>query len=268
MMRVIAVANHKGGVGKTTTAVNMSACLVEKGYRVLLVDLDPQGNATSHLGYNPFSFERLIYDALLDVDDKVNVDEIIIERSDKFHLLPANLEMSESEIRLNGLVEREYRLKSTLEKIRTHYDFAVIDCPPSLGVLTLNAFYAADDVIITIQTQPFALAAVNLVRANLIRIYNSRQRRGEPIFRVWALPTIHDKRTNQAKDILNEINEEYGALVLPPVHINIKLSEACFLGQHILEYDPLSSGATDFRRLTKEFLNVAEEERARKTTTN
>lgn len=267
-MRTIAVANHKGGVGKTTTAVNLSACLVEKGFRVLLVDLDPQGNATSHVGYNPYSFEQMIYDALMDMDDRIDIADIIVERSETFHLLPANLEMSEAEIRLNGLVEREYRLKSILDKVRKNYDYAVVDCPPSLGVLTLNAFYAADDVIITIQTQPFALSAVNMVRANLIRIYNSRQRRGEPIFRVWALPTIHDKRTNQAKDILNEINEEYGALVLPPIHINIKLSESCSLGQHILEYDPLSSGATDFRRMTKEFLNAGEEEKARKKTAN
>ncbi len=270
-MKIIAIANHKGGVGKTTTAVNLSACLAEKGYRVLLVDLDPQGNATSHLGYNPFSFEKTVYDVLLDIDEndkRSDIKNVIVKRDEDLHLIPSNLQMSEAEIRLNGLIEREYRLKTTLQQVKRRYDYSIVDCPPSLGVLTMNAFYAADDIIITIQTQPFALQAVNMIRSNLIRIHNSRQHRMESTFRVWALPTIHDKRTNQSKDILDEIISEYGALVLSPININIKLSEACSAGQHILEYDPLSSGATDYRRLAKEIINGVEENEERKETTN
>ncbi|HEX3033705.1 MAG TPA: ParA family protein [Thermodesulfobacteriota bacterium] len=257
-MITVAIANHKGGVGKTTTAVNLAACLADKGYKVLLVDLDPQGNATSHLGFNPFSFQNTIYDALMDIDDKINIHDLIVRRGENLHLIPTNLKMSHVEIAMSSVLEREYRLKKTLQKVIKVFDFTVIDCPPSLGVLTLNAFFAADEIIITIQTQPFALEAVEMINANLARIYRSRS---DSKFCVWALPTMHDRITNQSKAIVEEIQAKFGPLALSPIHNNIRLREASSEGKHILEFAPTSSGATDYYRLSKEIIDGIKERR-------
>lgn len=263
-MITIAIANHKGGVGKTTTSVNLAACLADKGYSVLLVDLDPQGNATSHLGFNPFIFKYTIYDALMDIDDTLNVDDFISKRGENLYIIPTNLKMSQAEIAMSPLLEREYRLKKFLKRVSKDFNFSVIDCPPSLGVLTINAFYAADEIIITIQTQPFALEAVELINAHLARIHKSRS---DTRFGVWALPTMHDKVTNQSRSIVEEIRSKFGPLTLSPIHNNIRLREAVSEGKHILEFAPTSSGATDYYRLAKEMLDGIEERRKEQETT-
>ncbi|CAN0497171.1 unnamed protein product, partial [Scytosiphon promiscuus] len=163
-LKVIAIANHKGGVGKTTTTVNLAACLAEKGSEVLVIDLDPQGNATSHLGFNPNDFELTINDLLTDSSNKVDINNMVAEHGTKgLYLIPANLAMSRADLSMSGLIEKDHRLRKSIKKLRKDFDFILIDCPPSLATLSINAFFAADDVIIGVQTQPMALDAVNMI---------------------------------------------------------------------------------------------------------
>jgi len=167
-VKVLAIANHKGGVGKTTTAVNLAACLAEKDYEVLLVDFDPQGNATSHLGYNPNEFDQTINEVLLDTTGSVDINEIIIDHTPRLYLIPANLSMSRADLTMSSLIEKDHKLRKSLNNIKKKFDFILIDCPPSLATLTINAFFAADDVIIVIQTQPLAHRWFNCLYAQLI----------------------------------------------------------------------------------------------------
>lgn len=256
-MKVLAIANHKGGVGKTTTTVNLSACLAEKDFKVLLVDLDPQGNATSHLGYNPNDFRLTINDVLLDTRNEIDINNVIITREDNIRLLPANLSMSRADLSMSSIIEKDHKLRKSLNKIKDNIDFVLIDCPPSLATLTINAFFAADDVIITIQTQPMALDAVKMIDETLYEIYSSRP--DYPII-PYGLPTMHDKLTTVSKTMLEAIEAKFGAQTLPPIHSNVRLKEASGYGKHILEYDPLSTGAMDYRRLAKEVVFIYEDE--------
>ena len=172
-MKVIAIANHKGGVGKTTTAVNLSACLAEKGCEVLVVDLDPQGNATSHLGYSPNDFERTINDVLIDPTNRVDINSVVVEHGTPgLFLIPANLAMSRADLSMSALIEKDHRLRKSIKRLKKNYDFVLIDCPPSLATLSVNAFFAADDVMIVVQTQPMALDAVSMIDETLFEVYS------------------------------------------------------------------------------------------------
>ena len=248
-MKVIAVANHKGGVGKTTTAVNLSACLAEKGCDVLVIDLDPQGNATSHLGFNPNDFETTVNDLLVDTSNTVDINDLIVEHETKgVYLIPANLAMSRADLSMSSLIEKDHRLRKCIQKIKRKFDFVLIDCPPSLATLSINAFFASDDIIIAVQTQPMALDAVSMIDETLFEVYSSR-----PDFPIvpYGLPTMHDKVTTVSSAVLEAINEKFQPNVFSPIHSNVKLKEASGYGKHILEYDPVSPGATDYRRLAK-----------------
>lgn len=258
-MKVIAVANHKGGVGKTTTAVNLSACLAEKGCDVLVIDLDPQGNATSHLGFNPNDFDRTVNDILVDASGKVDVNEMLVEHDTKgLYLIPANLAMSRADLSMSSLIEKDHRLRKCIQKIKKKFDFVLIDCPPSLATLSINAFFASDDIIIVVQTQPMALDAVSMIDETLFEVYSSR-----PDFPIvpYGLPTMHDKVTTVSSAVLEAINKKFRPNVFSPIHSNVKLKEASGYGKHILEYDPVSPGATDYRRLAKEVIKIYENEK-------
>jgi len=256
-MKVLAIANHKGGVGKTTTAVNLTACLAEKECSVLLVDLDPQGNATSHLGYNPNDFDLTINDVLIDPRGTVDINEVIIERDDGIKFIPANLSMSRADLGMSSLIEKDHKLRKSLNKIKNKTEFVLIDCPPSLATLTINAFFAADDVIITIQTQPMALDAVKMIDETLYEIYSSRT--DYPIV-PYGLPTMHDKLTTVSKTMLEAVEKKFGSQMLPVIHSNVKLKEASGFGKHIIEYDPLCAGAMDYRRVAKEIIAIYRDE--------
>ena len=258
-MKVIAVANHKGGVGKTTTAVNLAACLAEKGCEVLVVDLDPQGNATSHLGFNPNDFDVTVNDLLIDTNNSVDVNSLIVEHETRgLYLIPANLAMSRADLSMSSLIEKDHRLRKCIQRIKRKFDFILIDCPPSLATLSINAFFASDDIIIVVQTQPMALDAVNMIDETLFEVYSSR-----PDFPIvpYGLPTMHDKVTTVSSAVLEAINKKFHPNIFSPIHSNVKLKEASGYGKHILEYDPVSPGATDYRRLAKEVIKVYENEK-------
>ena len=258
-MKVIAIANHKGGVGKTTTAVNLAACLVEKGCEVLVVDLDPQGNATSHLGFSPNDFERTINDVLIDPTSRFDINGVIVEHGTPgLFLIPANLSMSRADLSMSALIEKDHKLRKSIKRLKRNYDFVLIDCPPSLATLSVNAFFAADDIMIVIQTQPMALDAASMIDETLYEVYSSR-----PDFPIvpYALPTMHDKLTTVSSTVLEAINQKFHPNVFSPIHTNVKIKEASGYGKHIIEYDPLSAGAMDYRRLAKEVIAVYDREK-------
>lgn len=253
MGKVISVANQKGGVGKTTTAVNLSASLAKKGKKVLLIDTDPQGNATSGVGVDK-SVQYSVYDVLVeDVDIENTVQQAEMSNLD---VCPSNINLAGAEVQLVSVKDREYKLKEKLDKIKDNYDYIIIDCPPSLGIVTLNAFTASDSVLIPIQCEYYALEGLGQL-INTINLVKKRMNKTLSI--EGALLTMYDARTNLSNQVVKEVKNYFAEKVYKTViPRNVKLSEAPSYGMPICMYDTRSKGAKCYEKFTKEFIKINE----------
>lgn len=250
MGKIIAIANQKGGVGKTTTAVNISTIIAKKGKKVLLIDCDPQGNATSGLGIEK-NIENSVYDVLInDVDIKLTLQDTCVQT---LKLCPSNVSLAGAEVELVSQMSREYRLKEKLDKVKNEFDFIIIDCPPSLGLLTLNSFTAANSVLIPIQCEYYALEGLGqlLNTINLVKKHLNKELEIE-----GAVLTMYDIRTNLSNQVVKEVKRHFNDKVYKTViPRNIKLSEAPSFGMPISVYDPRSKGAKCYEKLAKEIMS-------------
>jgi len=246
--RVMAVANQKGGVGKTTTAVNLGACLADIGYRVLVVDLDPQGNASTGLGINIRDLQGSMYDVVLHdlpIEDCVEATSVR-----NLFCAPSSLDLAGAEIELVPAFSRELRLKRALEEVHDDYDFVLIDCPPSLGLLTVNGLAAATEVIVPIQCEYYALEGLGQLLRNVTLV----QKNLNPGLEVSAIILVmYDARTKLADQVVTEVRQHFGSKVCRNVvPRTVRLSEAPSFGQPIIAFDPSSRGAIAYRELAKE----------------
>jgi len=245
--RVIAIANQKGGVGKTTTAVNLGAALAEVGFRVLVVDLDPQGNASTGLGINPRDVEASVYDVIMTETPALDCVEPTSLKN--LFVLPATIDLAGAEIELVAAFSRELKLRRALDTVRAEYDVILIDCPPSLGLLTVNGLAAADDVIVPVQSEYYALEGLGQLLKNVAMV-----RSLNPTLDVRGIVlTMHDSRTKLAEQVESEVREHFGTKVYKTVvPRTVRLSEAPSFGQPIIVFDPTSRGASAYRELAKE----------------
>ncbi len=253
MAKIISIANQKGGVGKTTTAVNLSACIAAKGKRVLLVDIDPQGNATSGLGVESVA-GKSIYNVLVDeIKIKEMVQPTVVKKLD---ICGANIDLAGAEIELVSMVSRETRLKKAIDDIKDDYDYIFIDCPPSLGLITLNAFTASDSVLVPIQCEYYALEGLG----QLINTIKLVQRHLNPELEIEGVVlTMFDARTNLSTQVATEVEKYFNNKVFQTIiPRNIRLSEAPSHGLPITLYDPDSKGAETYKKLAKELLKLNE----------
>ncbi|MDQ0193701.1 chromosome partitioning protein [Paenibacillus wynnii] len=249
--KIIAIANQKGGVGKTTTSVNLGAGMATLGKRVLLVDIDPQGNTTSGVGVNKADVANCIYDILI---NEVDPAETILETMiDGLHIIPATIQLAGAEIELVSTISRELRLKKALNAVKGNYDYVIIDCPPSLGILTINSLTAADSVIIPIQCEYYALEGLSQL-LNTVRLV---QKNLNPHLMIeGVLLTMLDARTNLGIQVIEEVKKYFQEKVYRTIiPRNIRLSEAPSHGQSIITYDPRSKGAEVYLELAKEVIS-------------
>ncbi len=250
MSKIIAVANQKGGVGKTTTSVNLGASLASLGKKVLLVDIDPQGNTTSGIGINKADVHYCIYDVL--INDVSPIDAIQQTSVENLSIIPATIQLAGAEIELVPTISREVRLKKALQVIKDNYDYVVIDCPPSLGILTINSLTASDSVIIPIQCEFYALEGLSQL-LNTIRLVQKHLNTELQIEGV--LLTMFDARTNLGIQVIEEVKKYFREKVYQSViPRNVRLSEAPSHGQSIVTYDPRSRGAEVYLDLAKEVI--------------
>jgi chromosome partitioning protein len=255
MGKIIAVANQKGGVAKTTTVINLSACLAELGQKVLAVDIDPQGNTTSGLGINQLMDGRCIYDCLINDLPLHNV--ICPTAMDKLFVVPATIQLAGAEVELVSTVSREYKLKKSLQAIARDYDYIIIDCPPSLGLLTLNGMTAAHGILIPIQCEYYALEGLSQLM-NTITLVRKHLNKELEIF--GAVLTMFDARTNLSIQVVDEVKAYFKEKVFHSIiPRNVRLSEAPSYGLPINLYDPKSKGAEQYLELAKEVIEREQE---------
>lgn len=250
MGRIIAIANQKGGVGKTTTSINLSSCLADLGKKVLLVDIDPQGNATSGVGIIKQNLEKTVYELFL---DECTISECLTKSVvDNLNVLPSNVNLSGAEIDLIGVENREYILKNVLDQIKDLYDYIIIDCPPSLNILTVNAMTAADSVIVPIQCEYYALEGLS----QLIHTINLIQDRLNNDLEIDGIVfTMYDSRTNLSSDVVENVKSNVHINIYDTViPRNVRLAEAPSFGLPIHMYDGKSAGAVAYKNLAKEII--------------
>lgn len=259
MGKIISVANQKGGVGKTTTTVNLGTILAKKGKKVLLIDADPQGNATSGLGVEK-EVENTTYDILV---NDVTMEETIQDSSIKnLKVCPANMSLAGAEVELVSMMSREQRLKEKLEEVKDKFDYILIDCPPSLGLITLNSFTASNSVLIPVQCEYFALEGLGQLLNTIERV---RKYLNKEIQIEGALLTMYDARTNLSNQVVKEVKKYFNDKVYKTViPRNVRLSEAPSYGMPITEYDARSKGAKSYVKFAREFLKANEEEKKAK----
>ena len=251
MGRIIAIANQKGGVGKTTTAINLSACLAEAGKKVLVIDLDPQGNTTSGLGIDKSELDNTVYELIL---DECSIRESITETVvDGLSIIPSNVHLAGAEIELLGINDKEYILKSSVDYIKDDYDFIIIDCPPSLNMLTVNAMTTADTILVPIQCEYYALEGLS----QLIHTINLVQERLNPNLQIEGVVfTMYDVRTNLSNQVVDTVKENLDANIYKTmIPRNIRLAEAPSYGIPINMYDSRSAGAESYRSLADEIIS-------------
>lgn len=256
MERTIVVANQKGGVGKTTTAINLAASLAELGKKVLVVDMDPQGNTTSGLGIDKEQAENTVYELML---EECSVEDAIMESEyENLSVLPSNINLAAAEIELVGAEEKEYILKKEIDKVKKNYDFVLIDCPPSLSMLTINAMCAADTVLVPIQCEYYALEGLS----QLIHTINLVQDRLNPDLEIEGVVfTMYDARTNLSLQVVENVKANLDQRIYKTIiPRNVRLAEAPSYGMPITKYDARSTGAESYRLLAEEVINRGNEE--------
>lgn len=256
MGRTIAIANQKGGVGKTTTAINLSACLAEKGKKVLAVDMDPQGNMTSGLGVDKDSVENTIYNLII---GESKMEEVLIKDVlENLDIIPTNIDLSGAEIELLDVEEKEYIVRNEIDKIKDNYDFIIIDCPPSLSMLTINAMTTADSVLVPIQCEYYALEGLS----QLIHTVELVRERLNPKLTIEGVVfTMYDARTNLSLQVVENVKDNLEQTIYKTIiPRNIRLAEAPSYGIPINKYDPKSAGAESYLRLADEVIDKENEE--------
>lgn len=258
MARAIVIANQKGGVGKTTTSINLSASLAKEGKKVLVIDMDPQGNTTSGLGVDKEQIESTVYELLLgeaEIEDCIlpNVLESLF-----LSLIPSNINLAAAEIELIGVEDKEFLLKNALDKIKEEYDFIIIDCPPSLNMLTINSMCAGDTVLVPIQCEYYALEGLS----QLIHTIGLVQERLNPKLEIEGVVfTMYDARTNLSLQVVENVKSNLKQNIYKSIiPRNVRLAEAPSYGMPITEYDAKSAGAEAYRRLAEEVIHRGEEE--------
>lgn len=251
MGKVIAIFNQKGGVGKTTTNINLGACLAQKGKKVLMVDIDPQGNTTSGIGITKRKLSQTLYDVL--IDDSINVKKVILPtNTENLFIIPASVDLAGAEVELARLEGREARLKNAIDAVRKDYDYILVDCPPSLGILTINSLTAVDSVLIPIQCEFYALEGVSQLISTIELV---KKNLNPKLYIEGVLLSMFDVRTNLSQQVVGEVKKFFGDLMYNTIiPRNVRLAEAPSYGVPIITYDPTAVGARAYQEFTTEFV--------------